>query len=107
MLGTLKTTGILLKSYHEFKNIKTKTDLLKFSVTSYEKVFTNLREAMQGGEWNYKEFIHDMKSWIERFWIYLPRSLNLRKNMLKNLHPMSDLYFKQGIPRADDFLFKY
>ena len=61
MLGTLKTPVILLKGYHEFKNIKTKTDLLKFSVTSYEKVFTNLREAMQGGEWNYKEFIHDMK----------------------------------------------
>ena len=28
---------------------------------SYEKVLTNLREAMLGGEWNYKEFIHDMK----------------------------------------------
>ena len=41
VLGTLTTAGILLKSYHEFKNIKSKTDLLKCS----------LREAM----------IHDLK----------------------------------------------
>ena len=35
------------------KNIKGKTDLLKFSVTSYEKVLTYLREAMGGGgEWD-------------------------------------------------------
>ena len=45
MLGTLKTAGILLKSYHEFKNITTKTDLLKFSVTSYEK---GLHQSQRG-----------------------------------------------------------
>ena len=49
VLSGLTTAGILLKSYHEFKNIKGKTDLLKFTVTSYEKVLTNLREAMRGG----------------------------------------------------------
>lgn len=61
MLSGLITAGILLKSYHEFKNVKGKTDLLKFSVTSYEKVLTNLREAMRGGEWDYKQFIHHIK----------------------------------------------
>ena len=35
VLGILTTAGILLKRNHELKNIKTKTDLLKFSVTSY------------------------------------------------------------------------
>ena len=49
LLSGLTTAGILLKSYHEFKNIKGKTDLLKFTVMSYEKVLTNLREAMRGG----------------------------------------------------------
>ena len=34
VLAALTTAGILLKGYHEFKNIKGKTDLLKFSVTS-------------------------------------------------------------------------
>ena len=43
VLGTLTTAGILLKSYHGFKNIKSKTDLLKFTVTSNEKVLNNLR----------------------------------------------------------------
>ena len=47
--GLTTTAGILLKSYHEFKNINRKTDLLKFTVTSYEKVLTSLREAMRGG----------------------------------------------------------
>ena len=61
VFGTLTTSGILLKSYHEFKNINSKTDLLKFSLTSYEKVLTNLREAMRGGDFDYKKFIHDMK----------------------------------------------
>ena len=51
VLGTLTTAGILLKSYHEFKKIKSKTDLLKFS----------LREAMRVGDFDYKYFIHDMK----------------------------------------------
>ena len=60
-LGTNTTAGILLKSYHEFKNIKCKTDLLKFSLTSYEKVLTNLREANERGDFDYKEFIYDMK----------------------------------------------
>lgn len=36
VLSGLTTAGILLKSYHEFKNIKGKTALLKFTVTSYE-----------------------------------------------------------------------
>ena len=43
VLGTLTTAGILLKSYHGFKNIESKTDLLKFTVTSNEKVLNNLR----------------------------------------------------------------
>ena len=43
------------------KKIKGKTDLLKFSVTSYEKVFANLREAMREGDFDYKEFIYDQE----------------------------------------------
>ena len=43
------------------KNITGKFNLLKFSVTSYEKVLTKLRETMRGGEWDYKQSIHDMK----------------------------------------------
>lgn len=54
VLGTLTTAGILIKSYHEFKNIKSKTYLLKFSLTSYQKVLTNLREAIRGGDFDYK-----------------------------------------------------
>ena len=61
VLSVLTTAGIRLKGYHEFRNIKSKTDLLKLSVTSYEKVLTNLAEAMRRGEWDYKQFIHDMK----------------------------------------------
>ena len=61
VLSVLTTAGKRLKSYHEFKNMKGKTNLLKFRVTSYEKVLTNLRDAMKGGEWDYKQFIHDMK----------------------------------------------
>lgn len=42
------------------KNITGKFNLLKFSITSYEKVLTKLRETMRGGEWDYKQSIHDM-----------------------------------------------
>ena len=61
VLAALTTAGIFLKSYYEFKNIKDKTDLLKLGATSYRKVLTNLREAMRGGEWDYKQFINDIK----------------------------------------------
>ena len=50
VLSVLTTAGILLRNYHEFKNIKGKTDLLKSSVTSYENVLTNLTGAMRGGD---------------------------------------------------------
>ena len=63
VFGTLTTAGILLKSYHEFKNINSKTDLLKFSLTWYEKVLTNLREAVRGGFWLQKIY-----SWYESSW---------------------------------------
>ena len=99
ILRTLTTAGILLKSYHELKNIKRKTDLLKFSVTSYEKVLTNLREVMRGGEWNYKEFIHDMKILDQEILDLSTPSSKFEKNTLKNLHPVSKVYFKQeGFP---------
>ena len=83
VLGTLTTTGILLKSYHEFKNIKGKTDLLKFSVTSYEKVLTSLKEAMRAGDFDYKEFIHDMKILDQEILVLSPPSYKFEKKYAK------------------------
>ena len=84
ILGTLTTTaGILLKSYHEFKNIRSKTDLLKSSVTSYEKVLTNLREAMRGGEWSYNEIIHYMKILDQEILDLSPPSSKFKKKYSK------------------------
>ena len=83
VLGTLITAGILLKSYHEFKNIKSKTDLLKFSLTSYESVLTNLREAMRGGDFDYKEFIHDMKILDQEILDLSPPSYKFEKKYAK------------------------
>ena len=90
-LGTNTTAGILLKSYHEFKNIKCKTDLLKFSLTSYEKVLTNLREAMRGEILIIKNSFMIWRLLIRKFWIYLRRLINLRKKMLKNSSPMQQI----------------
>ena len=81
VLGTLTTAGILLKSYQEFKNIKSKTDQLKFSFTSYEKVLTNLREAMRGGEFDYKEFIHEMKILDQEILDLSPPSYKVEKKI--------------------------
>ena len=82
VLSVLTTAGILLKSYHEFKSIKGKTDLLKFSVTSHKKVLTKLRESMRGGEWNYKEFIHDMKILDQEILDLSPPSSKFEKHIL-------------------------
>ena len=68
VLSVLTTAGILLKSYHEFKNKKDETDLLKLSATSY---LTNLREAMRG------------KFWIKTSLIYHLPPLNLSKTYSK------------------------
>ena len=83
VLGTLTTARILLKSYHEFKNIKGKTDLLKFSLTSYEMVLNNLREAMRGGGFDYKEFIHDMKILDQEILDSSPPSYKFKKKYAK------------------------
>ena len=37
-LGVLTTAGILLKSYIETKNYNGKMDLIKFGITTYEKI---------------------------------------------------------------------
>ena len=96
VLGALTTAGILLKSYHEYKNIKGKTDLLKFSVTSYEKVLTNLREAMRGGDLDYKEFIHDMKILDQQIRDLSPSSHKFEKKYAKKFASGSKVYFKSG-----------
>ena len=83
VLGTLTTAGILLKSYHEFKNIKRQTYLLEFSVTSYEKVLTNPREAIRRGNFDYKEFIHNTKILDQEILDSSPLCINLRKKVLK------------------------
>ena len=107
VLSGLTTAGILLKSYHEFKNVKGKTDLQKFTVTSYEKVLTNLREAMRGGEWGYKQFIHDMRILDQEILDLLPPSSRFeKKNTIKNSHHLCKLYFRshKGNHRFYDFL---
>ena len=43
------------------KNYKGKLDMVKFRFTTYEKVLTNLRNGMRGGEFDYQKFISDMK----------------------------------------------
>lgn len=53
VLGTLTTAGILLKTYHELRNMGYDR-FTKIHNTTYEKVLTNLREAMRGGEWDYQ-----------------------------------------------------
>lgn len=52
---------------------------MKFSVTSYEKVLTNLREAMRGGDFDYKEFIHDMKIFDQEILDLSPPSYKFEK----------------------------
>ena len=92
VLGTLTTAGILLKSYHEFKNLKSKTDLLKFSLTSYEKVLTNLREAMRGGDFDYKEFIYDMKILDQEILDLSPPSYKFEKKICQTIPLPSNRY---------------
>ena len=45
VLGVLTIAGILLKSYMEAKNYKGKMDLIKFGVTTYEKILINLKSS--------------------------------------------------------------
>ena len=55
VLGVLTTAGILLKSCMESKNYKGKMDLIKFGITTYEKILINLRAALRGGEFDHKK----------------------------------------------------
>ena len=84
-MGTLTTAGILLKSYHEFKNIKRQTYLLEFSVTSYGKVLTNPREAIRRGNFDYKEFIHNTKILDQEILDSIPPSHKFEKKSAKNI----------------------
>ena len=43
------------------KNYKGKRDLIKFGFTTFEKVLSNLRTALRGGEFDYNKFISDIK----------------------------------------------
>ena len=54
VLSALTTSRILFKSYAEMKSYKGKTDLIKFGSTTCEKVLTNLRSALRGEEFDYK-----------------------------------------------------
>ena len=43
VLGEITASGVLLKAYAEMKNYKEKIDLIKFGLTTSEKILTNLR----------------------------------------------------------------
>ena len=103
VLGTLTTTGILLKSYNDIKNMRSKTELLKFSLTSYEKVLTNLGEATRGGDFHYKEFIHDTKILEQEILDLSPLSYKFEKKYYKKFAASGEYGVfptsgEQGIP---------
>jgi len=54
-------------------------------VTSYEKVLTNLKEAMSGGEFNYREFIHDLKILDQEILDLSPPSSKFEKKSAKKI----------------------
>ena len=76
--------------------MKSKTDLLEFSVTSFE---ISLNQSQRGdkrgrGGMNYNQFIHDMKMLDQEILDLSPPSSRFEKNTIKNTHPASKLYFR-------------
>ena len=45
----------------EAKKYTDKMELIKFGVTTYEKILINLRSALRGGEFDHKKFITETK----------------------------------------------
>ena len=60
-LGIISGVGILLKTFSEAKNYKSKIEMCKFAYTSYEKVLADIRSFMRGLEYDGKEFLDYVK----------------------------------------------
>ena len=59
------------------------------------------------GEWDYKQFIHEMKILNQEILDLLPPSFRFKKkSTIKNSHHLCELYFRshKGNPRFYDFM---
>ena len=71
------------------------------------KTLNQSRRGDKRGEWDYKQFIHDMKILNQEILDLLPTSFRFqKKNAIKNSHHLCELYFRsyKGNPRFYDFM---
>jgi len=54
VLRTISGAGLILKTFSEAKNFKTKIEMCKFAYATYKKILTDLRSFLRGVEFNDK-----------------------------------------------------
>lgn len=61
ILGVLNRIGVILTSFGEMMNCKTKIEMTTIAFTTYEKVLVELRTALRGDKFDKNKFIEKMK----------------------------------------------
>ena len=69
---TTSGAGLLLKTFTEIKDYKTKIEMCKFVYTTYEKVLVDLRASLRGDEFNRIQFINEMRLLYETIFDLCP-----------------------------------
>ena len=62
VLGVISGLGLVVKTLQEAKNRGKKIEKAKFAFTNYEKVLSNLKFALRGGEFDRRKFLVEMET---------------------------------------------
>ena len=62
VLGVISGLGLVVKTLQEAKNRGKKIEKAKFAFTNYEKVLSNLKFALRGGEFDQRKFLVEMET---------------------------------------------
>ena len=62
VLGVISGLGLVVKTASEMKNLKSKIEMSKFALTTYEKTLSDLRFALRGGNFDQTEFLSSMEA---------------------------------------------
>jgi len=61
VIGCVTGSGVVLKTYCEVKNYRRKIEMSKFAYTTYQKILSDIRFSLRGGNFDEIQFFNNVR----------------------------------------------
>ena len=72
IIGTVTGAGVLLKTFCETKNYKSKIKKSRYAYTTYQKILADLKTSLRGGPFNKRDFLKEANILDEKIIDFCP-----------------------------------